>query len=211
MIPFVNPYHSLNYVGVFFAKGHCLSCILRTFHTVFSSIFQISFLLLRSFIHFLSQCFNGMREINFHYSACGYPVSQHCLLMMYLFSNIHFWHYLGQESGGWAYLGLSLGSIVLQWALGLFLCQYHTALITVVLWYSFKWFLQHGSFLRITLAIKGSPHTHTLFVTDSQLRASHVISICCTAKSHCSLFSFLIRQDLAIELKAGLKFIILFP
>lgn len=110
---------------------------------VCSGIFKALSLLLRSFIHFLSQCLNGMRVIDFHSSACEHPVFQAPLDNGYIFSPTYT---LGTTFVKNLVARIYLWVLVLQWTLGLSLCQYNTAFITTVLWCNFKGYIQHCFF-----------------------------------------------------------------
>ena len=120
----------------------------------------------RSLIHFEFIFVYGVREYsNFIPLHVAVQFSQHHLLKRLSF--LH-WMFLPPLSTvRWPYVcGFISGfSILFLWSIFLFLCQYHTVLITVALYYSLK----SGSlippalffFLKIALAIRGILRFHT--------------------------------------------------
>lgn len=55
----------------------------------------------------------------------------------YLFTIVYSW-LLYCKLVDYIHMGLVFGSILFHWPVCLYLCQYHTVLITIALWYSFK-------------------------------------------------------------------------
>ena len=126
----------------------------------------VSGLTFRSLIHFQFIFVYGVRECsNFILLHVAAQFSQHHLLKRLSF--LHHIFLLPLSKIRWPYVrGLISGlSILFHWSIFLFLCQYHTVLITVALYYSLKL----GSlippapffFLKIALAIRGLLCFHT--------------------------------------------------
>ena len=125
-----------------------------------SKNFIVSGLTLRSLIHFEFIFVYGVTECsNFTLLHVAVQFSQHHLLKILSFLHCIFLPPLSKIR--WPYVrGFISGlSILFHWSIFLFLCQYHTVLITVALYYSLK----SGSllppalffFLKIALAIRG--------------------------------------------------------
>ena len=132
-----------------------------------SKSFIVYGLTLKSLIHFEFIFVYGVRKCsNFILSHIVVQFSQHHLLKRLSFIHCIFLPPLSKIRWPQVHGLISGLSILCRWSLFLFLCQYHTVLMTVVLQYSLK----SGSlippapfiFLQITLAIWGLLCFHTI-------------------------------------------------
>ena len=158
-------------------KGIWCDLCHRVFCLLSSKCFTVSALRFRSLIHFEFITVYGVRECsNFIHLHIAVQFSQHHLLKRLSFLHCIFlpplskirWPYVHDFSSGLP--------ILFHWSIFLFLCQYHTVLITVALYYSLK----SGSlippapffFLRIAFAIWGllCLHTHCIFFCSSSVK-----------------------------------------
>ena len=108
--------------------------------TFSSKSFTVSGLTFRSLIHFEFIFLYGVRKCyNFTLLYVAVQFSQHHLLKRLSLPHCIFFPHLSKKKkvpiGAWAYFW---AFILFQWSLFLFLCQYHTVLMTIALQYNLK-------------------------------------------------------------------------
>ena len=125
-----------------------------------SKSFIVSGLTFRSLIHFQFIFVYGARKCsNFILLHVAVQFSQHHLLKSLSLPHYIFLPPLSKIRYPWVHGFISGLSILFHWSIFLFLCQYHTVLMTVALWYNLKLrrlFVPAPFFyLKTTLAIQG--------------------------------------------------------
>ena len=124
-----------------------------------SKSFIVSGLTFRSLIHFEFIFVYGVRKCsNFILLHVAVQFSQHHLLRLFL-PHCIFLPSLSKIRYPWVHGFISGLSILFHWSIFLFLCQFHTVLMTVALWYNLKSGRLIPSapifFLKTALAIQG--------------------------------------------------------
>ena len=122
--------------------------------------FIVSGFTYRSLIHFEFILVYGVRKCsNLILLYVAVQFSQHHLLKRLSLPHCIFFPHLSKKKkvpiGAWAYFW---AFILFQWSLFLFLCQYHTVLMTIALLYNLKsgrFILPAPFFLKTALAIQG--------------------------------------------------------